>query len=290
MSGTDIVVETCATRGSAVLGAGALAACLSLAGCAGMRADGDAAFLDQALAGSHRAAANVARDPFRHPRETLLFFGLRPDMTVVEIWPGGGWYTEVLAPALRGKGTLYAAHFHVDGKSPKYMGPSREGFLKKLAANPPVYDQVRVTELSAPQHVAIAPAGSADMVLTFRNVHNWSAAKTDEATFRAFYAALKPGGILGVVEHRANEGASFEQMIKSGYMTESYVIALAAKAGFKLAGRSEINANPKDTKDHPRGVWTLPPTYRLGDQDRDKYAAIGESDRMTLRFVKPSNP
>jgi predicted methyltransferase len=255
-----------------------------------MRADGAAEWLDRALAGAHRAAANAARDPFRHPRETLLFFGLRPGMTVVEIWPGGGWYTEVLAPVLRGRGVLYAAHFHIDGKGPPYRGRSRAAFQKKLAANPAVYDQVRITELGAPPHVGIAPPRSADMVLTFRNVHNWTAARIDEATFRAFYAALKPGGILGVVEHRAKEGASLEQMIKSGYMTESYVIALAGKAGFKLAGRSEINANPKDTRDHPRGVWTLPPTYRLGEQDRGRYAAIGESDRMTLRFVKPSNP
>jgi len=145
-----------------------------------------------------------------------------------------------------------------------------------------------VTALDAPRHVDIAPRGSADLVLTFRNVHNWSAAKTDEAMFRAFFDALKPGGVLGVVEHRANEGTSLDQMIKSGYMTEAYVIALAEKAGFKFAARSEINANPKDTKDHPRGVWTLPPTFRLGDQDRQKYAAIGESDRMTLKFVKPA--
>jgi len=289
-SGIPVIRGGGAGRRARAILAGCAAAVALLTGCAGLPANDAAAPIDQALAGAHRAEGNSARDAYRHPRETLLFFGLRPDMTVVEIWPGSGWYTEVLAPVLRGRGILYAAHFHVDGKGPPYRGLSRAAFQKKLAANPAVYDQVRVTELSAPQHVGIAPAGSADLVLTFRNVHNWAAAKTDEATFRAFYAALKPGGILGVVEHRAKEGASPEQMIKSGYMTESYVIALAGKAGFKLVAKSEVNANPKDTRDHLRGVWTLPPTYRLGDQDRAKYAAIGESDRMTLRFVKPSNP
>ena len=272
------------------LAAVALAMIVTLVGCAGMTAGDTGNRIDSALAGTHRAEANKARDVHRNPKQTLQFFGLQPGMTVVEIWPGGGWYTEVLAPVVRGQGTLYAAHFYVDEKSPKFMGPARDGFLKKLAAHPDIYDQVKVTALSAPQHSGIAPAGSADMVLTFRNVHNWTAAKIDDATFAAFYAALKPGGILGVVEHRAREGASLDQMVKSGYMTESYVTVLAERAGFKLVGRSEINANPKDTKDHPAGVWTLPPTYRLKDQDRAKYAAIGESDRMTLKFVKPANP
>ena len=287
MERREIAMTARGARCRAVLAVAALATAW-LAGCAGMSAEGDAGAIDRALAGAHRAEANRARDIYRHPRETLQFFGLKPGMTVVEIWPGGGWYTEVLAPVLRGNGVLYAAHFHVDEKSPKYMGPSRDGFLKKLAAHPAVYDQVRVTAFNAPQNVAIAPAGTADLVLTFRNVHNWTAAKNDEASFRAFFTALKPGGVLGVVEHRAKEGAALEEMIKSGYMTEAYVIALAEKAGFRLAGRSEVNANPKDTKDHPRGVWTLPPTWRLGDQDRAKYAAIGESDRMTLKFVKPA--
>jgi predicted methyltransferase len=260
---------------------------LMLAGCAGMQTEDAGNLIDSALAGAHRTEANRARDGYRHPKETLQFLGLRPGMTVVEIWPGGGWYTEVLAPVLRDKGMLYAAHFHLDEKSAKYMGPARDNFQKKLAARPDIYDRVKVTALSAPQQVGIAPAGSADMVLTFRNVHNWAAAKTDEATFRAFYTALKPGGTLGVVEHRAEPGTSLERMIKSGYMTEAYVISLAEKAGFKFVARSDVNANPKDTTDHPSGVWTLPPTYRLKDQDRAKYAAIGESDRMTLKFVKP---
>jgi predicted methyltransferase len=280
-----VVMSTGACRAGLVISLCALA----LVGCSGMPQSGAGERISQALAGSHRSEANRARDVYRHPRETLSFFGLQPDMTVVEIWPGGGWYTEVLAPVVRGSGTLYAAHFYVDEKSPRYMASARESFQKKLAAEPALYDQVRITAFGAPDHLDIAPAGSVDMVLTFRNVHNWAAAKSDDAAFRAFYAALRPGGVLGVVEHRAKEGASPEQMIKSGYMTEAYVVLLAEKAGFKLAARSEINANPGDTKDYPSGVWTLPPTYRMGDQDRAKYAAIGESDRMTLRFVKPAN-
>jgi predicted methyltransferase len=258
-----------------------------LAGCAHQQGRNDSALIDQAIAGGHRSIANRARDVHRHPRETLLFFGLRPELTVVEIWPGAGWYTEILAPVLRERGRYYAAHFHVDEKSPRYMGPSRRSYEKRLADHAEIYDRTTITAFSAPQQTAIAPKGTADLVLTFRNVHNWTAAKSDEASFRAFYDALKPGGVLGVVEHRAQEGTPLEQMIKTGYMTEAYVIALAGKAGFKLVARSEINANPKDTKDHPRGVWTLPPTFRLGAQDREKYLAIGESDRMTLKFVKP---
>ncbi len=243
--------------------------------------------LDKALGGSHRAESNRARDVYRHPKETLLFFGLQPHMHVVEITPGGGWYTEVLALVLRDKGRLYAAHNHVDEGTSDYMRKSREAYVAKLAKNPAVYDKVVVTSIDAPKHTDIAPKGSADLVLTFRNVHNWTAAGNDEVNFRAFFDALKPGGVLGVVEHRAKEGTSVEDMKRSGYMTESYVIRLAERAGFKLAARSEINANPRDTKDHPNGVWSLPPVVRGGAQDRDKFMAIGESDRMTLRFVKP---
>jgi len=244
--------------------------------------------LDRALTAEHRSAANRLRDKYRHPRETLLFFGLRPDMTVVEIWPGGGWYSEILAPVLREKGKLYLAHYAVE--NPQATGWQREARAKletEYARRPERYGKPVFTSLGPPDYLAIAPAGSADMVLTFRNVHNWSAQKTDGLVFRAFFDALKPGGILGVVEHRANPGAPFEQQIRSGYMTEVYVIDLAEKAGFKLVATSEVNANPKDTKDHPHGVWTLPPVSR-GKLDPEKYSAIGESDRMTLRFEKPA--
>lgn len=256
--------------------------------CVSARSSGseEGRFLDQPLAASHRSEANRARDAYRHPRETLLFFGLRPEMHVVEVWPGAGWYTEILAPALRTRGKLYAAHFHVDETTHRYYRTARERFVAKLQALPAVYDRVAVTSIFPP-HAAPAPASSVDLVLTFRNVHNWSEAGYDAAMFKAFHEVLKPGGILGVVEHRAAEGTSLRDMIRTGYMTESHVIDLATRAGFRLEARSEVNANPRDTRDHPRGVWTLPPTYRMGEQDRARYEAIGESDRMTLKFVKP---
>lgn len=244
--------------------------------------------LDQAIAGDHRSQANKARDAYRHPRETLLFFGLKPEMTVVEIWPAAGWYAEILAPVLKDKGKFYLAHNAIE--DPKLANWQREARAKleaTFAKRPELYGKPIFTSLGPPEYVAIAPPGSADMVLTFRNVHNWSLAKTDTLVFKAFYDALKPGGILGVVEHRAHPGTSFEQQVKSGYMTEAYVIELAAKAGFKLVAKSEVNANPRDTKDHPHGVWTLPPMNRGLFLDRDKYRAIGESDRMTLKFEKP---
>jgi predicted methyltransferase len=252
------------------------------------RAAGIDGLLDQALAGPHREAKNAARDQYRHPKETLLFFGLRPDMTVVEVWPSGGWWTEILAPVLKDQGKYYAAWYptQIDGTA-DYLKKAEKGFDAKLAARPDLYGKVIKTSLRAPDYVDIAPKGSADMVLTFRNVHNWAKAGNAEAMFQAFYAALKPGGILGVKDHRAKPGTPFQQQIDTGYLTEEYVIGLAEKAGFKLVAKSEINANPKDTKDHPRGVWTLPPTLALGDKDKDKYLAIGESDRMTLKFIKP---
>lgn len=241
----------------------------------------------KALAGAHRSDANRARDAYRRPRETLVFFGLEPHMHVVKVTPGGGWYTEVLAPVLRDKGRLYAAHHYVDDSTHAYYRKSRAAYVDKLARNPGVYDKVVVTGIDAPKHVDIAPKASADLVLTFRNVHNWTEAGNDEAMFKAFFDALRSGGVLGVVEHRAKPGTSVRDMRRTGYMTEAYVIGLAERAGFKLTGKSEVNANPRDTKDHPRGVWSLPPTLRGGAEDREKYLAIGESDRMTLKFIKP---
>lgn len=244
--------------------------------------------LDKILAGEHREAANAARDEFRHPKETLLYMGINPSMTVVEIWPSGGWWTEILAPLLREHGKYYAAYLVSDAPGmPQYLRDREKSFDAKLAARPDLYDKVVKTRLLVPQWTAIAPAGSADMVLTFRNVHNWAKAGNADAMFKAFHDALKPGGILGVKDHRAKPGTSMQAQIDSGYMTEEWVIATAEKAGFKLEEKSEINANPKDTKDHPAGVWTLPPTLALKEKDRAKYVAIGESDRMTLRFIKP---
>lgn len=242
--------------------------------------------LDKTLTGAHRPEANRLRDKYRNPRQTLLFFGLKPDMSVVEIWPGGGWYSEILAPVLRDKGKLYLAHYAIE--NPGLAGWQREA-REKLEASyvlrSEIYGKPVFTSLGPPEYLAIAPVGSLDMVLTFRNVHNWSAQKTDALVFKAFFDALKPGGILGVVEHRAHSATPFEQQIKSGYMSEAHVIELAQKAGFKFVAKSDVNANPKDTKDHSNGVWALPPTLR-GRLDKEKYLAIGESDRMTLKFEK----
>jgi len=245
--------------------------------------------IDKALTGTHRADANKARDKYRHPKETLLFFGLKPDMTVVEIWPSAGWWTEILAPVLKDRGHYYAAWFATQAKgAPDFLKEREKGFDAMLAGRPDLYGKVVKTALLAPEYVDIAPKGSADMVLTFRNVHNWAKAGNADAMFKAFYDVLKPGGILCVKDHRAKPGTPFERQIDSGYMTEAWVIETAQKAGFKLDNKSEINANPRDSADYPGGVWTLPPTLRnVSDVDRSKYIAIGESDRMTLKFVKP---
>jgi predicted methyltransferase len=240
-----------------------------------------------ALQGEHRSAAHKQRDSYRHPRETLKFFGLREDMTVVEISPGGsGWYTEILAPLLQDKGTLYAAHSALNPPHPYYR-KSLGKFLLKLGETPDLYNSVVVTQLQPPIALEAAPPGSADMVLTFRNIHNWVKAGTAAEVLHSAYMALKPGGILGIVEHRAKAGTDLEVMKKSGYVTEGVTIELAGAAGFELVGSSEINANPKDTADHPKGVWTLPPNLGMGDEKREHYMSIGESDRMTLKFVKP---
>ncbi len=242
--------------------------------------------IDEALDGQHRSEKHKLRDGFRHPKQTLLFFGLQPDMTVVEITPGGGWYTEVLAPVMRDSGTFYAASYRITEQSRDFFRRMDENYRAKLAAWPTVYDQVELVYFD-PADPEFAPAGSADMVLTFRNVHNWAKAGTAEAMFRGFAAALKPGGVLGIVEHRAKPGTPMQKQIESGYMTEEYVIMMARKAGFRLAGTSEINANPNDTKDHPGGVWNLLPNLRdVPEADIPRFRAMGESDRMTLRFIK----
>ncbi len=235
-----------------------------------------------AVASPTRTAANMARDRYRHPVETLAFFGVRPSDTVVEIWPGGGWYTEILAPYLaQGGGT--------------YIGAASErgltGLRKLVTAQPAAYATIRTANfpiLPTAGGTPVAP-GSVDVVLTFRNVHNWMMGDTPFETqaFAQMFAMLKPGGTLGVVEHRLPENADPAREKKSGYVKVSTVRRLAETAGFRLVAMSEINANPLDNTDYPEGVWTLPPTYQLKDKDRARYAAIGESDRMTLRFVKP---
>jgi predicted methyltransferase len=236
------------------------------------------------LQAPHRSERNVVRDPYRHPLETLAFFGIRANSTVVEILPGsGGYYMEILAPYLKQKGR-YVAASRDELAAPQYL-EDHQKLLVRLKAEPALYEKVVVTKFNAGLH-DIAPPGSADFVLTFRNLHNWIERGEAEGALRAFHKALKRGGVLGVVDHRGRAELTQEAQMKSGYVREDYAIALIEKAGFRLAGRSEVNANARDTKDHPEGVWTLPPTYRLKDQDRAKYAAIGESDRFTLKFVK----
>ena len=249
--------------------------------------DFTSAQLDSVLAGSWRSAPNRARDVYRHPKATLQFFGIRPDQTVIEITPGGGWYSEILAPLLHDNGHYVAAvqASAGDGEAKRDNG----GLRAKFAADQAEYGKAKIVEFDPKVPVFGAP-GSADLVLTFRNVHNWVMADTAPAMFKAFFAVLRPGGVLGVVDHRADDSASLATVKQSGYLPTRYVVKLAAEAGFTLDESSEINANPKDTKDYPKGVWTLPPTLTLGEQDKARYLAIGESDRMTLRFVKPSTP
>ncbi len=267
----------------------ALVACASTADTgAPMVTNATGAALDEAIAGSWRGADNRARDVWRHPKETLSFFMVRPDQTVIEITPGGGWYSEILAPYLRADGRYVAAVIDPAGESNErardYYAKGRSELQAKFAADPARFDRVQLVGFNSKAPVLGAP-GSADVVLTFRNVHNWRSAGNAEAMFRAFFDVLRPGGVLGVVEHRAN--ADLPATDKSGYVGQAQVIAMAQAAGFVLDGASEVNANPRDTKDHPNGVWMLPPANRHAPADADRYKAIGESDRMTLRFVKP---
>lgn len=240
--------------------------------------------LDAALAGAHRPAADRARDVYRHPRETLTFFGVQPGQTVIELSPGGGWYTALLAPLLHDSGTLVAAIPSATGSRAQY----HTRFRDFLATRPDLYGNVRVSTLEPPATIDLGPDASADVVLTFRSLHGWINDNAAEAVFSAIFRVLKPGGVLGFVEHRAAAGADPRTSARTGYVPEAYVVQLATAAGLVLDERSEINANPRDTRDHPKGVWTLPPSLALGDTDREKYLAIGESDRMTLRFRKPA--
>lgn len=264
-------------------------ACLAmLAGCATQTSSstGNLATLEPILAGPHRSAEDRARDAYRHPRETLEFFGLSDQMTVVEVWPGTGWYTEILAPFLRARGKLYAAQLDPAGSD--YAKRTVDGYRAQLAARPDLYDKVIVTTLAQPPATTeIAPPSSADMVLTFRNLHNWMMFSSQRAALQSMFAALKPGGILGIVDHRGNPQVAQDAHAASGYVNEQYAIELIESVGFKLVARSEINANPRDTKDYEKGVWALPPTYASGAVAKERFQAIGESDRFTLKFVKP---
>ena len=243
--------------------------------------------LDDVIEAPHRSEENRARDRYRHPKETLLFFGLREHMSVVEISPATGWYTEILAPIPKRQGKFLASPPALTADTPEPLKRRDAAYKAMVAADPKLYGGTTIVNFDL-QKPVFGTAGSADMVLTFRNVHNWAKAGTADAMFEAFHTALKKGGVLGVVEHRARPGTSFQRQIDSGYMTEAYVIETATRAGFKLVASSDINYNPKDTTDHPGGVWNLPPNLRgVAEKDKAKYLAIGESDRMTLKFIKP---
>lgn len=276
-------------------------ASLVLAGCkpkakgaepAARPARGGPQTIAEAVAGDWRLPADKARDPWRHPVESLTWWGLKPGMTVVEFWPGAGWYTDILAPFLAATdGKLYAANLEPTGPAAIQIV---DAYKARLAANPKLFGKVEVTAFG-PTSGPVAPAGSADLVLFLRNLHNWMAAGIVDKAFKAAFAALKPGGVLGIEEHRAEPGRIQDALADDGYVQQAYAIQLAREAGFILGGTSEINANPKDTKDHPFGVWTLPPTRLSAPRgqparpgfDHAKYDAIGESDRMTLKLVKP---
>jgi predicted methyltransferase len=240
-----------------------------------------------ALASPARQEADRARDAHRHPTETLLFFGLEPDMHVLELWPGRGWYTEVLGPVLKDSGKLSVTNADPNGPQDKPQHKAARAYADWLAANEARIGKVSVVQIAPPEELSLGEPGSVDLAVTFRNNHSWLNGGYQDAVYREVFRVLKPGGVLGVVQHRAPAGADPAVSAKSGYISEAAVIAAAQAAGFVLDAKSEVNANPRDTKDYPKGVWTLPPNFADGEKDRAKYAAIGESDRMTLRFRKP---
>ena len=242
--------------------------------------------LKQAIADSARSPKFVERDRYRHPGEELAFFGLKPNMTVVEVWPGGGYWTEILGPYLKGHGHYYAA-VPVRGES-KEEDKTTAAWRTRVQGEKDHLGAVNITGLGK-GHYEVAPAGSADLIVTFRNLHNWIEGGYADEALKGLYAALKPGGILGVEDHRGRDDKPQESQTEGGYVRQDYAIELARKAGFELVGKSEIDANPKDTKDWPKGVWTLPPTLALGDKDREKYVAIGEADNFVLKFRKPAH-
>lgn len=250
-----------------------------------------AAALDAAIAGEHRSVENKARDVSRQPKQVLDFFGFRSNMDVLEVWPGSGWYTQILAPALKDEGKLYAAQFDPNGRY-GYQRRNYGRFLTMLGDTPDIYRDIVITQLALPYQLQMAPPESVDLVVTFRNVHNWfsdmyGSGAYAQAAFQAMYDALRPGGTLGIVDHRWPDPATEDPLAGNGYISKERTIAMAEAVGFRVAGESDMLANPKDTRDHPQGVWTLPPGYALGDEDREKYQAIGESDRFVLKFLKP---
>ncbi|MCU5784315.1 hypothetical protein MA04_03615 [Alcanivorax balearicus MACL04] len=250
--------------------------------------------VQQALEGNHRSVANRARDDARKPGETLTFWGFQPDMTVVEVWPGGGWYTEILAPSLRDRGKLIAANFPDDAK-PDWRAAMAREYREKLAAHPQVYDQVKIVPFDPPAHPDLAPSGSADMVILSRHFHNFILGGIVDEVLSASRRALRPGGVLAIVQHRAKPDATPEAEQRTGYVREQWLVKKVESAGFILKASSPLNHNPRDSREHEDEVWSLPPSLRtckqLADPSkqiacRKKYTAIGESDRMTLRFIR----
>jgi predicted methyltransferase len=243
--------------------------------------------LSEILNGDHRSPENKVRDVYRHPQQTIEFFGIKPDMKVVEVSPGKGWYTEILGPYLKEKGELYLARFSKDTEV-EYFQTANKALDDLMASHKDLYGKVTFTTFEPPTVVGpVAPENSVDRVITFRNVHNWMKAKKEKEAFQEFFKALKPGGIFGIVEHREKLTKIQDPEAKSGYVREDFIITLAESVGFKFVSKSEVNANYLDTANYPEGVWTLPPVLRLKDKDRAYYLSIGESDRMTLKFVKP---
>jgi predicted methyltransferase len=245
--------------------------------------------ISDAVNHENRSVKERSRDEYRHPQQTLRFFDVQPDMAVAEISPGGGWYSSILGPLLNDKGQFYAAHFYIEEGGNAYYKKSLDGFMQKISQDVN-YQNTKVTAFHPTKATDFAPANSLDRVLTFRNVHNWYMQTGQEgvdSAFLSFFKALKKGGVLGVVEHKLPENLADEAQQKSGYMKQSFVLAAAEKAGFKLVAHSDVNLNPLDSTEHEKGVWTLPPGLRLGEKDQAKYLSIGESSRMTLKFVKP---
>lgn len=266
----------------------ALIISLLLLSCSQFRKKSGEASIPESLGGatnsSSRSSENIERDQYQHPEETLEFFGIKPEMTVVEITPGAGYYTEILAPYLAKSGQYVIVVPRMPSRPPSFMLENERKLQDILLRHREVMAKTKFIPFEETDKKNKIKAGFADMVVSFNSVHNWVASKNAPFSFKFFYNVLKPGGILGLTQHRVAEGK--KNFPKSGYLTERSVIQMAQKAGFRFVGRSEINANPKDTADYPDGVWTLPPTYRLGEVDRDRFEDIGESDRMTLKFIK----
>lgn len=277
--------------------AGAIAACIVAVSALAVTASPVLAYedlhvparIEKAMFGEHRAEGHEDRNRYRHPVGTLTFFGIEDGMTVMEIWPGRGWYTEILAPVMRNNGQFIVAGYDVDvPDQPEYRYSQQKDLEQKFKDHPELYDQVKIQRFSPPQSASLGEADSVDLLLTFRNAHGWVMNDMADEMFAEFFRVIRPGGTLGIVQHRTIDNANPESSATTGYLSEQAVIAMAGAAGFELDARSEVNANPKDSEqNYPEGVWTLPPSLQLGEQDKELYLSIGESDRMTLRFTKP---